>query len=95
MIALFLTTLFTASLAATPLSYTNQWNGGFQGTFTVHADHEVHGWKAHLIFDRPIDSLEVITNFCMVLSSYLSTALKVCIFERYTLFETEIVLLSN
>nr|BAF38757.1 cellulase [Corbicula japonica] len=46
-------------LEAAPVTITNSWNGGFQGSFTVHADQAVHGWKAHLMFSSPIDSLEI------------------------------------
>lgn len=53
------------SCLAVQIKITNSWNGGFQGTFTVHADHAVHGWKAHLVFDKPISSLEV--NFVVYL----------------------------
>ncbi|XP_045161145.2 endoglucanase E-4-like isoform X2 [Mercenaria mercenaria] len=58
MLPLFLLVCVTTSLAA-PVNIVNSWNGGFQGTFTVHADHAVHGWKAHLTFDKPVDRLEI------------------------------------
>ena len=61
MLPLFLLVCVTSSLAA-PVTITNSWNGGFQGSFTVHADHAVHGWKAHLTFDKPVSSLEVISG---------------------------------
>ena len=41
---------------------TGEWQGGFNGVFTIHADNALHGWKAHLVFDKPVSSLEV--NIC-------------------------------
>ena len=51
-----------ATAAAAPIRVGNHWSGGFEGFFTVHADHAVTGWKAHLRFDSPVDSIEVNAN---------------------------------
>ncbi|OWF45590.1 endoglucanase 13-like [Mizuhopecten yessoensis] len=44
---------------ATNVQITNEWPGGFQGTFTLHPDHALHGWKAHLQFSKPVDKVEI------------------------------------
>ncbi|XP_052821138.1 endoglucanase E-4-like [Mya arenaria] len=41
------------------LTITSSWNGGFQGFFTMNPDHDLHGWKVHLHFDKPVDNLEI------------------------------------
>ncbi|XP_045162577.2 endoglucanase A-like [Mercenaria mercenaria] len=49
--------LVGSALGATPLTITNHWYGGFEGDFTVQG--EAHNWKVHLVFDHPINKLEV------------------------------------
>ena len=60
LVAVLIACLATAEAA--PIRVGNHWSGGFEGFFTVHADHAVTGWKAHLRFDSPVDSIEVNTN---------------------------------
>ncbi|KAL3861625.1 hypothetical protein ACJMK2_007650 [Sinanodonta woodiana] len=55
--AIFVTVI--ASAAAFDVTVTNHWNGGFQGKFTITPDHSLHGWRAHIICDRALDSLEI------------------------------------
>ena len=50
-----------SSASAGPLTVVRTWTGGCMGTFTVHADNAVHGWKAHLTFANPLDKLDVTT----------------------------------
>ncbi|XP_053378521.1 uncharacterized protein LOC123526589 [Mercenaria mercenaria] len=44
-------------LGMNQLPITANWNGGFKGEFIVTG--ELHNWKVHLIFDKPVDQLEV------------------------------------
>jgi len=37
----------------------NHWNGGFQGEACFDITQELHGWRAHLKFDQPVNSLEI------------------------------------
>ena len=39
---------------------TQHWNGGYHGHFTLSPSQALHGWKAHLKFSKPVDTLEVI-----------------------------------
>ncbi|KAK3581340.1 hypothetical protein CHS0354_016184 [Potamilus streckersoni] len=48
-----------ASAAAFDVTVTNHWNGGFQAKFTITPNHALHGWRAHLICDRSLDSIEI------------------------------------
>lgn len=50
--------LMGSALGMDKLTITNHWYGGFEGDFI--ASGEAHGWKAHLVFDHPINKLEVI-----------------------------------
>jgi hypothetical protein len=38
---------------------TQHWNGGYHGHFTLSPSQALHGWKAHLKFSKPVDTLEV------------------------------------
>lgn len=49
--------LIGGALGATPVTITNHWYGGFEGDFTIAG--EVNNWKVHLVFDHPINKLEV------------------------------------
>ncbi|XP_064612017.1 endoglucanase E-4-like [Liolophura sinensis] len=56
---LLLSCLVTLSRSAVPLQVTSHWVGGFNGVFSVHADHAYNGWKAHIVFDKPVESIEI------------------------------------
>jgi hypothetical protein len=49
--------LFCGALADNRASVTQSWNGGFKGDITVHG--ELHDWRVHLKFDRPVNNVEV------------------------------------
>ncbi|XP_060595558.1 endoglucanase A-like [Ruditapes philippinarum] len=49
--------LFGGALADNRASVTQSWNGGFKGDITVHG--ELHDWRVHLKFDRPVNNVEV------------------------------------
>lgn len=57
MCILLLFGLVGSALSMSQLQITNHWNGGFEGDFTVTG--EAHGWKAHLVFDHPVNKIEV------------------------------------
>lgn len=52
----------------------NEWPGGFQGHFDMTPNKDIHGWKITLVFDQPLESLEV--------SGILSFSVRVQ-FEKY------------
>lgn len=56
---LLLCCMVTLSRSAVQLQVTSHWVGGFNAVFSVHADHAYTGWKAHIVFDTPVDSIEV------------------------------------
>merc|ERR1712179_660060 len=37
----------------------DSWNGGHNAKFDLSPDHHVNGWCAHVIFDAPVDSIEI------------------------------------
>lgn len=45
----------------------NSWDGGFHGSFTIHTDHQIIGWTAHLAFSKAVQSLQIFK--AIVLSS--------------------------
>lgn len=55
----FVSLLGLAYSATQGVTVKTQWSGGFSGTFTIVSTATVHGWKAHLVCDSPINSLEV------------------------------------
>ncbi|KAK3581341.1 hypothetical protein CHS0354_016185 [Potamilus streckersoni] len=57
-VAVFLTAI--ASVTAFNVTVTNHWNGGFQGKFSINADHAIYGWRAHIVCNNPLDKLEVL-----------------------------------
>ncbi|XP_048748294.1 uncharacterized protein LOC125660495 [Ostrea edulis] len=57
----FVSLLGLAYSATQGVTVKTQWNGGFSGTFTIVSTATVHGWKAHLVCDSPINSLEIWT----------------------------------
>lgn len=42
-----------------PITIKQEWNGGFTGVFNVAPDHNYHGWCAHIVFDRPLNTIEI------------------------------------
>ena len=48
-----------ANTYAIPLTYSNSWTGGCQGTVQLHANANIHGWRATFTFDGPVDKFEV------------------------------------
>ena len=48
-----------ANTYAIPLTYSNSWTGGCQGTVQLHANADIHGWRATFTFDGPVDKFEV------------------------------------
>ncbi|KAH3741115.1 endoglucanase E-4-like [Dreissena polymorpha] len=44
---------------AADITVTNSWNGGFQGYFKLNPSQALHGWKVHLVFDKPVDNIEI------------------------------------
>ncbi|XP_053378705.1 endoglucanase E-4-like isoform X2 [Mercenaria mercenaria] len=58
---MFVAILFTCIgvLHAEPFTIINEFPGGTEASFTVHADHAIHGWQVRLVFDRPIYQLKI------------------------------------
>ena len=70
-----------------PVVVTNTWNGGFQGHFKITPDHAKHGWEAHMIFDQPVQSLEVRSTFYAprtVSAEHIVATLSVRLSARHT-----------
>ena len=59
--ALTLTLLVTMTTAtvAMEVPITRHFTGGFQCDFCYPMTREVHGWTAHVLFDRAVDTIEV------------------------------------
>ncbi|ESO91444.1 hypothetical protein LOTGIDRAFT_153886 [Lottia gigantea] len=45
----------------TEINIKSHWNGGFNGKFCIDVVKELHSWKAHLVFDKSVESLDVWT----------------------------------
>lgn len=58
----FLGLLGFAHGATMSMALRSHWDGGFAGTLVLAPSHTVHGWKAHLACDAPINTLEVSTG---------------------------------
>ena len=54
----FLVAMATAAVAM-DIPITRHWSGGFQSDFCYTAHSRLHGWTAHIVFERALDSLEV------------------------------------
>jgi len=50
------------ALCNTPVTITNTWNGGFQGYFKLNPSSDLHGWKVHIVCDKPLDNVEVLNH---------------------------------
>ncbi|XP_059173975.1 endoglucanase E-4-like [Physella acuta] len=48
-----------ATWGATTVPITNHWYGGFQGDPCISITKELNGWRAHLLFNQNVDSIEV------------------------------------
>ncbi|GFO24173.1 endoglucanase [Plakobranchus ocellatus] len=60
-VSVFLVMAIRAAVGVTTVDIINHWNGGFQGQVCIPITKELLGWKAHLVFDQDVDSLEVWT----------------------------------
>ncbi|XP_055958362.1 endoglucanase A-like [Patella vulgata] len=56
---LILATLVCIAAANVDVEIKSHWNGGFNGKFCIDIAKELHTWKAHVIFDKPVESIEV------------------------------------
>ncbi|KAK6177432.1 hypothetical protein SNE40_015535 [Patella caerulea] len=56
---LILATLACIAAANVDVEIKSHWSGGFNGKFCIDIAKELHTWKAHVIFDKPVDSIEV------------------------------------
>ncbi|XP_046331999.2 endoglucanase E-4-like isoform X1 [Haliotis rufescens] len=61
MLLLLLAAILGVTSAVTDIKITGHWEGGFNGQFCITLTEELHGWKAHLVFDHEVKSLQVST----------------------------------
>ncbi|ESO91445.1 hypothetical protein LOTGIDRAFT_105466 [Lottia gigantea] len=61
MLILFLFGIILGQAASLKVSMKTHWSGGVTGSFCIPITQDLHGWKAHLIFDHVINKLDVST----------------------------------
>jgi len=61
-LAAFLCLVGVAS-ASVSVPYSAQWTGGGKGEITLHASHNISGWRMHIVFDSDIANLEIWDGF--------------------------------
>ncbi|XP_046572617.1 endoglucanase E-4-like isoform X1 [Haliotis rubra] len=59
MMLLLLAAVLGLTSAATDIKITGHWDGGFNGQFCITLTQELHGWKAHLVFDHEVKTLQL------------------------------------